>query len=171
MAESERSPVNVLKNTFAPFSSAKLIGGTTGYVANEIAVSYIVRKIMGKHKSLVELAAVHTLSVPLLGGAVGFMEPQGSYEDDWSAQFGAGFKGVPALFLAQYIIQIFNKGFTLPNEGFKEYLVAAFSKIVSRPVLSVINGYLPGSAVDSLEVLHTLVQRQAVGSNMAGKSG
>ena len=171
MAESESSVVNVFTNTVAPFSSAQLIGGTTGYVANEVAVSYMVRKMMGKHKSLFELAQVHALSVPLLGGAAGFMDPQGDFDDDWSTQFGAGIKGVPALFLAQYIIQIFNKGFSLPNEGFKEYLVAAFSKIVSRPVLSVINGYLPGQAADALQVLHNLVRRQAVASNLAGKSG
>ena len=165
----EGSVMNVLTNSIYPFSSVKLATGSAEYVANEVAVSYIVRRLLGSPKTFMHMAQVHALSLPLMGGAAGFMDPPAGFDEGWGEQIGAGIKGVPAVLVAHWILQVFEQGFGLPKAGFKEYLITAFAKIVSRPVLSTINGFLPGAGQDALEVLHALIQRQTRASNFAGK--
>ena len=60
---------NVFKNAVAPFSSGKIIKGSVTYIALEVIVAKILRKIMKVgDKTITELAVVHALSLPLLGG-------------------------------------------------------------------------------------------------------
>ena len=160
---------NVLTNSIYPFSSVKLVTGSAEYIANEVAVSYIVRRILGSPRSFMQMAQVHALSLPLMGGSAGFMDPPGSLSEGWGDQIGAGIKGVPAVLVAHWILQVFEHGFTLPKGGFKEYLITAFAKIVSRPVLATINGFLPGAGQDALAVLHALIERQTRASNFSRK--
>ena len=168
-AGKDGSVYNVLTNSIYPFSSVKLATGSAEYIANEVAVSYIVRRILGSPQSFSHMAQVHALSLPLMGGAAGFMDPPAGFDEGWGDQIGAGIKGVPAVLVAHWILQVFQHGFGLPKAGFKEYLMTAFAKIVSRPVLATINGFLPGAGQDALEVLHQLVLRQSRASNFAGK--
>ena len=165
----EPSVMNVAANTVIPVSSGALIGGSIEYVANEVLVSWLIRRFMGMNRSLTTLARVHTLSLPLLGGAAGFMEPPKGLGDGWVDQFTAGAKGIPGVLIAHYINQVFDKGFTYPSAGMKEYLVTAVCKILSRPVMSVVAAYLPAGGQDALEVFQNLVQRQAASSNFSRK--
>ena len=164
---SKGSPVNILKNSFVPFSSGKLIQGSVEYVAIEVLVSWLIRKVMGMPRGLLNLSTIHAVSLPFLGGAVGFADASASYDENFSAQFQAGAKGVPAVWLAHYIVQVFEKGFTLPSGGIKEYLITAISKILSRPLASTVVGYLPDNVTDALAVLHALVVQQTAASNFS----
>ena len=122
---------------------------------------------MGMPRGLLKLSAIHGVSLPFIGGASGFVEPTAGYDADYADQFTSGAKGVPAVLVAHYIIQVFERGFTLPNAGFKEYIITAVSKILSRPLASTVYGYLPAGASNSLAVLHALMVRQAKASNLA----
>ena len=161
------SAVKILTNTVAPVTSAYLAGGAVEYVAIEVFVSWLVRYIMNMPRGILQLSAIHGISLPLLGGAAGFVEPSKGYEAGYMDQFTSGTKGVPGVLVAHYIVQVFEKGFTLPNAGFKEYIITAISKILSRPLASTVYGYLPKGAADSLAVLDALMSRQAKASNLA----
>ena len=69
-------------------------------------------------------------------------------------------------YLIHYILQVFNTGFGLPNAGFKEYLVSAATKVLSRPVAAALYPYLPEMGRDGLAVLHQLIIRQARASKL-----
>ena len=161
------SAANIFTNAIAPVSGGYLAAGTAEYVTVEVFVSWLVRYIMGMPRGLLKLSAIHGVSLPFIGGAAGFVEPTKEYGADYSDQFVAGTKGEPAVLLAHYIVQVFERGFTLPNAGFKEYIITAISKILSRPLASTVFTYLPTGAQNSLAVLHALMARQAVGSNFA----
>ena len=161
------TPVNIVKNSFVPFSSFKLVQGSAEYIAIEVFVSWMIRRVMGLPRGLITLSTIHAVSLPFLGGAIGFADASAGYDEDFPAQFQAGAKGVPAVWLAHYIVQVFEKGFTLPAGGIKEYLVTAISKILSRPLASSVVGYLPDNVTDALQVLHALVIQQTKASNFS----
>ena len=164
----EPSVINIGTNGLLPFSSGPLLLGSSEFVANEVLVSWLVRRFMGMERSLFKLARIHTLSLPFLGGAAGFMDPAVGLDDkSWTKQMMAGGKGIPAVLLAHYIDEVFHRGFVFPSGGMKEYLVTMVAKIISRPVLSTVAAYLPGSGIEGLYFLHSLVTRQAANSNFA----
>ena len=166
MASSAGAATNVPFNIIRPFSSGKLFTGYVEYVTIEVIVAWIFRRIFKMDRSLKAMYAIHGLSLPLMGGAQGFMDPAADYAQGWGDQFTTGAKGIPAILLAHYIFQVFNSGFGLPNGGFKEYIVTALTKVLSRPVASAVYPYLPEMGQDGLAVLHQLIIRQARGSNL-----
>ena len=95
------------------------------------------------------------------------MDASKGYDGNWGDQINAGVKGVPAVLLAHYIVEVFQKGFGLPSAGFKEYLVTAVTKVLSRPILASVYSYLPGMGQDGLDVLHALIVRQRTASNFS----
>ena len=167
MATNGASIVNIGKNTIAPFSSGSLAFGSAQYVAAEVAVSWVLRRLLSMPRPLGKIAFIHGLSLPIMGGAAGFAAPAAGYDATYTEQATAGAKGIPAVLIAHYIYQVFERGFTVPSGGMKEYLVTAASKVLSRPVLSTISGYLPAAGQDALLVLHHLIARQATTSNLA----
>ena len=167
MATNGDSIQNVGKNAIAPFSSGTLAFGSAQYVAAEVAVSWVLRRLLSMPRPLGKIAFIHGLSLPIMGGAAGFAAPAAGYEAPFTDQAIAGVKGIPAVLVAHYIYQVFEQGFTFPSAGMKEYLVTAASKVLSRPVLSTIYGYLPAAGQDALLVLHQLIARQATTSNLA----
>mgnify|MGYP001121353537 FL=1 len=73
---------NILTNVVLPFDPrrTKLLLGTLEYIAAEVIVAKVVRKIMrADNKGWLQLAYVHALSMPFLGGAAGFFDPQEQY--------------------------------------------------------------------------------------------
>ena len=125
------SPVDIRNSTF--------VGGALSHVAAEVIVSYIVRRLTGAEKrSLVELAAIHALSVPLQGGMSGMLD--GSHPLGLEAPMGSlmadGAKGVPAVFATTYMVNTAMSGFHMPKLSFKDILITAASKIVTRPIMA-----------------------------------
>ena len=164
---SESSAANLVTNVFLPFSSGKLIQGSVEYVAVEVLVSWMIRYVMSMPRDLIELSSIHLFSLPLLGGAVGFMDPAAGYEAEIKDQITGGAKGIPAVLLAHYIVQVFEKGFTRPNGAIKEYLVTMVAKMLSKPLTSMVIGYLPDNVSDALQVLHAMVVAQTKASNFS----
>ena len=125
MATNGASIVNIGKNAIAPFSSGSLAFGSAQYVAAEVAVSWVLRRLLSMPRPLGKIAFIHGLSLPIMGGAAGFAAPAAGYDDTYTNQAIAGVKGIPAVLIAHYIYQVFERGFTVPSGGMKEYLLQA----------------------------------------------
>jgi hypothetical protein len=135
---------NVFKNAILPLSTGPMIKGSAVYVALEVAVSKILRMVMGAdNKGFIELAVVHTMSLALMGGVGASMSSTGEGlvpygEKKVSQHVKQGVKGIPALFLANYIYNTFFYGFYQGNFSTKNLLIMAAAKILTRPIASKI---------------------------------
>ena len=168
--------VNVIKNAFAPFSSGKAMKGSISYVALEVAVSKLLRKVMGMdNKSWTELCVVHALTLPILGGVGAALngsdvQPTRGYGAKKSAiHIKEGAKTVPALFTAQYCYNTYCHGLGLHFWSVKDALVMATAKILSRPIAAKLysKSKFFQNAFDSIQLLH---ECQALQSNLRRSS-
>ena len=171
---------NVAMNLVLPvdFRRTKLILGTLEYIAAEVVVSKIVRKFMkADNKGWAELAYIHALSMPFMGGAAGFFDQNNKYEgtDDegkditFATQLMDGAKGIPAVLLAQYILESFSKGFHKPWFALKDLFITAGAKAITRPVIGFIYKYLPKDAQTNLRVVDEMINRQRHFSTLKSK--
>ena len=72
---------NILTNVVLPFDPrrTKLLLGTLEYIAAEVIVAKVVRKIMrADNRGWLQLAYVHALSMPFLGGGRWILRPTGA---------------------------------------------------------------------------------------------
>ena len=133
---------NVFKNAILPldFRKGKVVQGTIVYVAAEVLVSKVLRRFMkADNKSFMELAAVHTISLGIMGGTTSVMSMEDGYgSKEFSKKIKGGAMGIPALFIAQYIYNTFGKGFHMPFWSMKDALIMAAAKILTRPLLSMV---------------------------------
>ena len=163
---------NVLKNAVAPLDWRKegQLVGTAAYVAIEVAVSYIVRNVLKmEKKSLLELASIHGLSVPFMGGAGAPFGPITGIAatTGYGTAFKDGAKGIPAVLLAQWVIATAYKGFHFPWFTLKDLLITAGSKTVTRPLVYSISGMLKNIGVaDGIRVIDELINSQVANSNL-----
>ena len=162
---------NVLSNAIAPvdFRKAKQLVGTVEFVAVEVLVSKIVRTVLRmENRGLMELAWVHLLSIPFMGGAAA---PFGNIRAT-SATGGYGqaavdgAKGIPGVLIAQWIIATASKGFHFPWFNLKDLLITAGSKALSRPLVYSVIDKLPPDAAAGFAVLDALFQNQVNKSNI-----
>ena len=162
---------NVLTNVITPVDPRRtdLLLGSLEYVAAEVIVAKLVRKIIkADNKGWAELAYVHTLSLPFMGGAGAFFDGSEPYEGTdkkgekigFSTQLMDGAKGIPAVLLAQYIMASFTKGFHTPWFNMKDLLITAGTKAITRPVVGFVYSYLPTNVQDNLVLLEILFSRQ-----------
>ena len=162
---------NVLSNIIVPFDPrrTKLLMGSLEYVAAEVIVAKVVRKIIkADNKGWLELAYVHALSLPFMGGTAAFFDANAGYEGQdaegkdvtFMTQLMDGAKGIPAVLVAQYIIESFAKGFHAPWFNMKDLLITAGTKAITRPLVGFVYKYLPENAADNLRLVDTLVTRQ-----------
>ena len=163
---------NVFKNAILPLSSGAMVKGSAVYVALEVAVSKILRMVMGAdNKGFIELAVVHTMSLALMGGVGASMQSAGETlvpygEKKVSQHIKQGMKGVPALFLAAYIYNTFFYGFYQGNFSTKNLLIMAAAKILTRPIASKVYpmSKFTQNAFDSQQLMETA---QGLASNFA----
>ncbi len=168
--------MNVFKNAVSPFSSGKALKGSVSYVALEVAVSKLLRKVMGMdNKSWTELCVVHALTLPILGG-VGAMlsnndgRPTRGYgAKKMAIHIKEGAKTVPALFTAQYVYNTYCHGLGLHFWSVKDALVMATAKILSRPIAAKLyaKSKFFQNAFDAIQLLH---ESQALQSNLRRSS-
>ena len=97
------------------------------------------------NKGVMELATVHTLSVGLMGGLGSALNnpeqgPVQYGEKSITRHITQGAKGIPALFLAQYIYQTFFSGFSMTFWSMKDALIMAAAKILTRPIPAKLYG-------------------------------
>ena len=131
------SPVDVRNGTF--------VIGSVSHVALEVLLSYIVRRLTGsERRGLLELTAIHALSIPLQGGLSAFAD--GAHPLYLEAPFGSlfvdGAKGIPAVFATTYMVNVATSGFHKPKLSFRDILITAASKIISRPIMGIAYGQL-----------------------------
>ena len=171
---------NLATNVILPFDPrrTKLLLGSLEYIAFEVLVAKLIRKIMkADNVGWARLAYIHALSLPFLGGAAGFFDPQSNYEGNDSKgkkiEFGTrladGAKGIPAVILAQWILESFNKGFHAPWFNMKDLLITAGTKALTRPVIGFMLEYLPEDAKNNLLIVDEMIARQHFRSNLKSK--
>jgi hypothetical protein len=133
---------NVFRNAILPLSSGVMVKGSLTYVALEVVVSKLLRRISGAHdKGLIELAVVHTMSLALMGGVGASMTSPGETLVPYGTKgmkqhVKQGLKGVPALFLANYIYNTFFYGFLIGGFSMRDAMITAAAKILTRPIAS-----------------------------------
>ena len=172
---------NIASNVIVPFDPRRtqLLMGSLEYVAAEVVVAKMVRKIIkADNKGWLQLAYVHAISLPFMGGTAAFFEENTDFEGADQAtgqpvgvtkQFMDGAKGIPAVLLAQYIIDSMTKGFHAPWFNMKDLLITAGTKAITRPVIGFVFKYLPKNAADNLKVVDILIKRQRQNSSLKQK--
>ena len=154
---------NIATNVIAPFDPRRieLLIGSLEYVAFEVVVAKLVRKLIKQDSfSWTQLAYIHALSLPFMGGAAGFFAGQAQYDAPVTTALMDGAKGIPAVLIAQYLVQSFTKGFHAPWFNMKDLLITAGTKALTRPTIGFIIRYLPQKAQQSLRVVDELIRRQ-----------
>lgn len=163
---------NVLSNAFAPVDirKGKQVVGAIELVVVEVAVSKIVRAILNmENRGIFELAFIHLLSIPFLGGVGAPFGPQGSVvanQEGYTGAFKDGAKGIPGVLVAQYIVNTAYKGFHIPWFNFKDLLITAGTKTITRPLVYSVAAKLPEAMADGFLVLDALINRQVASSNL-----
>jgi len=163
---------NVLTNLVLPVDPrrTKLLLGSLEYIAFEVVVGKMVRKLIkADNVGWARLAYIHAVSMPFLGGAAGFFPEAEAYEGaraDTGKAIGFtdhlvdGAKGIPAVLLAQWILDSVTKGFHAPWFNMKDLLITAGTKMLTRPVIGFVFKYLPSDAQNNLLVVDELIRRQ-----------
>ena len=116
------------------------------------------------NKGVMELATVHTLSVGLMGGLGSALNnpeqgPVQYGEKSITRHITQGAKGIPALFLAQYIYQTFFSGFSMTFWSMKDALIMAAAKILTRPIAAKLlynNVKFIQGALDNQHIMESL---------------
>ena len=166
---------NVFFNAILPYDvrKTKLVVGCAQLVAVEVAMAKVIRKILGMaNRGITELALIHAVSLPFLGGLAGFFEPAGGLGgEEFSASFMQGAKAVPAVFLAQYLISTGALGFHVPKFSMNDVLVTAASKILTRPLIVALYPKLPETLQKNFDLENSMEQAQNAASNLKGGRG
>jgi len=163
---------NILQNAIQPVDVRKIsqVFGVAEYVAFEVLVSYLARYVFKIEKrSIMELVAIHAVSIPFIGGLgamAGDTNPL-TYDAPYGDMVMDGAKGVPGVFAAQYICNTALSGLHAPSLNFKDILVTAASKIITRPLISFVYGPLMNDTMrDNLQVVEELIKRQGNASRL-----
>jgi hypothetical protein len=171
-SKEENSIKNIFKNAILPLNGGKLMKGTAVYILLEVAVSKILRRIMGGHnKTIPELFMLHLLSLGIMGGVSAsmtspgeFIVPYGNKKIKQHAK--QGMKGVLPLYIAQYIQNTFFSGFYMGGISLREAAITAAAKILTRPIASKI--YPKGKFFqNAFEAQQLMEEMQMQGSNFA----
>ena len=160
---------NVLNNVILPFDIRKqtLVAGSVQLIAVEVLVAKIIRKVLNMgNRGIMELAFIHAVSLPLMGGLAAPFGPMRPYGGDHMKAFQDGAKGIPAVFAAQYIVNVANKGFSIPKVSLKEILVTAASKVLSKPLINALITKMPKAMADNFKVELAMENKQAAVSNL-----
>ena len=172
MAEEKESFTNILYNLAEPVNGTDaIVTGSATIVASEVAVSWTIRKFMKSPKPLLQLAFIHALSLPFLGGigsALFSKEPDKPYDNKakdpkntFTAQLTKGAYGIPAVLLAQWIVETSSIGFHLPWFNMKDLFITAAAKAVTAPLLWTIHDYMPFIVQNGLQSNDILQEYQA----------
>lgn len=173
MAGTEPNSAEVLLyNVTAPITND--IQGAILYVGLEVVVSKLIRRFIGGARGWLELIFTHTLSLPFLGGVHGLFEKplRGSMDANTSAEYGVtdqlfdGAMGVPAVLIAEFLLEVFFRGIHMPKLQIKEIAVTAGSKIITRPITVQLYKFMPEGQAASMLLMEAIIARQALGARM-----
>ena len=134
-------------------------------------MSKLIRVILGmRDKGILELAAVHYISQPIMGGFMApFSEPKRLDQESYVQTLQDGAMGVPAVFMAQYIVNTSFRGLHIPGINMKEAFVTAASKTLTRPIAKFVVPRLGTAVFEQFQIADEIVRRQAQMSNISRK--
>ena len=173
-AEQKEEFMNVVETAAIPIDLRKseVVFGAAEYVFFEVFTHWMLMYFLKFEKrSFMELAAIHTVSLPFIGGLGAFVDfPHDmGYEAPWGDVIYDGAKGVPAVFAAQYLVNTALKGLHAPSIKFKEVLTTVAAKIISRVLLAGGYAYLPVDAFrNNLDILDMAFAKQFMNSRLKG---
>ena len=119
---------------FDVFDKPDLAFGIAQYVTLEVLVSRIFRFVLNEPGSWATDFFVHVISIPFLGGLSAWAADSDSYESDFGTLLMDGAKGIPAVFAAQYVLQSFTLGPSLPKFNMRDVMITSASKAITRPI-------------------------------------
>ena len=171
----EEQFTNILNNAVAPVDVRKMsqVFGVAEYVAAEVMVSYLARWVFKIEKrTIMELVAIHAVSVPFIGGLAAYADPNHPlhYDGPVGDQIMDGAKGVPAVFAGQYICNTALSGLHAPSLNFKDILVTVASKILTRPLIGILYPYIGDAGRDNLKLIEALFRKQRETSTLLQKA-
>ena len=163
---------NVFNNGIAAvdFRKAKQLIGTVEYVAAEVLVSKVIRAVLKmENRGIFDLAFIHLLSIPFMGGIAAPLENISSLQttDGYGKALADGAKGIPGVLIAQWIVATASKGFHFPWFTLKDLLITAGSKAITRPLVYSILKKLPNDAQAGFAVMDALFQSQVAKSTLS----
>lgn len=157
---------NIPKNAITPFKTGTLFLGSAEYVAVEIITDMMLRMLIGSfvrgvgRKSIYELAVIHTLSLPIIGGGAGGFEDFHDEKSDFKNQVMDGAKGIVGMFLAQYVYGVSCNGFYIPRPNLTDAMVSAAAKTLSRPLNVAISSYAPAQLKQAINAVTQVIRAQ-----------
>ena len=159
---------NIAANAAAPVMDQGLVLGSVEYVLLEAAVSMLLRRVIkAARRPFLEEVVLHTISLPFLGGLGVPFGKAGNPREPYTRQFIDGTKGIPAVFLAQYVQATGQKGFHLPSLNVNDIVITAIAKTITRPITKTIFDFAPAVIREHIERVRILVGRQEVASLLA----
>ena len=133
----------------------------------EVLIAKVIRKVLNMgNRGVLELAFIHAVSLPMMGGFSAMFGKPLKYGMKNMEAFKDGAKGIPAVFAAQYITNVANRGFQIPKVSVKEILVTAASKMLSKPLINVMFDKLPKAVMDNFTIQLLMEAKQAAASNL-----
>ena len=176
MATEEKTEyTNILETAATPIDLRKseVVFGAAEYVFFEVFTHWMLMYLFKfERRGLMELATIHAVSLPFIGGMGAFMEfPHVmGYEAPWSDILMDGAKGVPAVFAAQYLVNTALKGIHAPSIRFNEVLTTIAAKILSRIILSGAYITFPADFFrNNLDILDGAFAKQFLASRLKSK--
>lgn len=160
---------NTLVNAVQPVDLRYLdqVQGAVEFVTSEVFVSYMARWLFKLPKrTVMELAAIHTVSIAFNGGLQGAFKghaPLG-YESGFLDLFQDGAKGIPAVYAAQYVCNTALQGLHAPKLNFTDILVTAATKLVTRPLVSLVYPFIGDFGRKGFDVIEELTNKQRAAS-------
>lgn len=138
----EGKVMNVFTNLIAPYYDSSRFGGTVGYAATGAVNEWIVRWILKRKISLMDLGASHVLAEPFLGVTGYYPTTPLSKAKTTENIFGGARHGV-AVLIGQWLVSVFRQGFVFKMPSFMNALIVIGSKSLGRAELGVLFANLP----------------------------
>ena len=182
--------MDVFKNATNPYiASTQVAMGNAQLVAAEVLISKLLRKILGmSQRSFTYLVAVHAASLPLIGGLSAPFSPPVGYragvyatekfvkgkgkQKGWGGNMAvlkAAAASVPAVWLAEYVVQTSGVGFHVPKPNIRDALMTAAAKMLTKPLIGMsFETILPAAVRNNFEVASALESAYNRASSLRG---
>ena len=160
--------MQVLKNMGAPLTaSTPAAMGNAQRVVLEVLISKILRKVMRmQDRSFLYLVAVHTLSLPLIGGIQAVLTPEQNFNSTNLQQIQAAAGSVPGVYAAEYVVNTSSVGFHVPKPSLRDALITAVAKVLTRPLIGNTIAFLPAALATNFNDAFNVQSTMNNGSNL-----
>ena len=154
--------MEVVNNATAPFiTSTDVAAGNAQRLVLEVLMSKILRKVLRmQDRSFMYLAAVHGISLPMLGGFQGALVTPGTLVSPQMDQLKEAAAAVPAVYMSEYVVNTSSIGFHVPRPNLRDALVTAAAKVLTRPLISNTFTYLPNAVAQNFGAAFTVQKLQ-----------